>query len=1418
VSLDLRDCTFFGPALPEPFVKFHLEGHLLKRKLLPKNTGSEGRELQESWEVLRRKLRDLGVQGGAVRVANHLLEPLAERLGYATVTRQETVETREGEEDGGWLLQTKNGDARLRAWAVGVGTDLDAPQRRGRAYRFSPSRIAQRVLLAGGERVGLLTDGEELRLLVCDPARPDSHVVVRLDRAGGWRARQQVPDSYRLILALASPEGVRAVPDLVLEARLAQTGVTRKLRQQARAAVERFIQAVLDDPHNADTVRAWTDPQTTARQLWQEGLVLVYRLLFTLKLESAADPARAFSFASQALWRQTYSPAVALAPIARQVLDHGADSGAMLADGLRALFRPFAQGLESSELAVKPLGGALFGADATPLLGPLKWSEQAVALLLDSLLWTPGDGKTERERVHYGALDVEDLGRVYEALLELEPGIATEPMCRLRRNKLEVVLPAAQGNTYRPKAEAAAGATASDSGPLSRMGEGQGEGEETDSDEEDEEPDTGKPGKKASVVWIEDIAPGRFFLRVGLGRKASGSYYTPHAFVRFLVQETLGPQVEERSPRTDPQPAAILSLRVLDPAMGSGHFLVEACRFLGDALYEACRLCDELALDAEAKAERAQDETKRQEHAARAVEMRARVELLPDPEDELVAYLPSRVPEGEETGLSQRKAEALCRRLVAVHCLYGVDKNPLAVELAKLSLWLESYAEGLPLTFLDHRLVCGDSLTGPFAEHLATLPVANTPMEGLWTQQFGERLQERLGMALLHVTELEATIGTDVADVEQKRTAKGRLETALAPFRTLAAAWTGGVMLGANASDDDYEALAKAVVTGRDVTALVATRPTLRHMVETGREGLPYDLAFPEVFHPGGAIGRSGGFDGLLGNPPWDRIEVSEEDFWCNYDLSILDCEDKKTRAPILARLAAESDEARLGWQRLQDRFACEARILCALYKNQAAAIGGGNTTGRPDLYKVFAERGSQVITARGYIGWLMPGSIHANEGATGIRRLYLEDLRLICCYSFENRRKLFEIDSRQKFAVVVAARPGPTEIVRCAFYLDRLEWLFGEHGDRELRYSLEDIKHIGGEYLTLPECRSKEEAGFLKAVFGESTRSIESLSEELHLTFAFGVELHRNPEFNTRLPLSLHGNELSLRPPTPDSLVPVLEGKHVTHFSDSTEYRIETGAPFETVISKSKWNPSIAFYRLAFREVASSTNERTLTTCVLPPGRICNHTLGVETSPKARPSSVALWICGLLNAHFTDWQVRKKAGMHVSAFIFRAIRLPARREDRAFLVHAALRLCCNHPAFFSLWREQVGEVWREPTPPLTWPVLAGADVRWAVRSAIDAVVAQAYGLDRAQYAHVLASFSHTSYRAAPVRCLAAFDELTAIGLDAFVQRHDPYHDIPLVETLPQPVIDLPEPSVAAAPPRPGRGRGRKKPTQEGLF
>ena len=442
------------------------------------------------------------------------------------------------------------------------------------------------------------------------------------------------------------------------------------------------------------------------------------------------------------------------------------------------------------------------------------------------LLWTPKKrGAETRERVHYGPLDVEDLGRVYEALLELEPGISSVPMCRLRRQKLEVVVPAAQGDKYRP-AEAIVAGHELDAEDVDS------DEPESEAEEEDEKPTR---GKKTKVEWIEEIPSGRFFLRVGLGRKASGSYYTPHSFVRFLVQETLGPQVAERSPQDDPNPLEILKLKVLDPAMGSGHFLVEACRFLGDKLYEACRLCDEKALEAERNAERVKTKDERDAALKLANEYRRRVIDLPDPDDEMLSYLPSRSPEGKESGYSQRRAEALCRRLVATHCLYGVDKNPLAVELAKLALWLESHAEGMPLTFLDHRLVVGDSLTGPFWEKLSFRPVnPSERVEGLFHQGLSQKLSDALQEAIRHVRDLEASVGVTVSEIQHKEQLKEKLDRALLPFRVAAAAWSGGVMLGSGQCDDmAYADLVKSIATSGDLPDTIES-PDLRQMIARG--------------------------------------------------------------------------------------------------------------------------------------------------------------------------------------------------------------------------------------------------------------------------------------------------------------------------------------------------------------------------------------------------------------------------------------------------------------------------------------------------------------------------------------------------------------------------------------------------------
>jgi hypothetical protein len=228
-------------------------------------------------------------------------------------------------------------------------------------------------------------------------------------------------------------------------------------------------------------------------------------------------------------------------------------------------------------------------------------------------------------------------------------------------------------------------------------------------------------------------------------------------------------------------------------------------------------------------------------------------------------------------------------------------------------------------------------------------------------------------------------------------------------------------------------------------------------------------------------------------------------------------------------------------------------------------------------------------------------------------------------------------------------------------------------------------------------------------------------------------------------------------------------------------------------VKDKPGWVGPARFYRLAFRDIARSTDERTGIFCLLPPGVLCGNKAPCERIPQERANANALYMISVANSLAFDFILRTKVQATINLFILNGCPTPRLGHAALqFLAHSALRLSCNHEGYAPLWREQLGAEWRENRSRNGWPVLEGDTARWAVRAAIDAVVADAYGLDKDQYQHVLASFSHRSFPQVRTLCLAAFDELATIGLDAFVKKHDPYWDIPLVTALPKPVIDLP--------------------------
>ncbi len=166
------------------------------------------------------------------------------------------------------------------------------------------------------------------------------------------------------------------------------------------------------------------------------------------------------------------------------------------------------------------------------------------------------------------------------------------------------------------------------------------------------------------------------------------------------------------------------------------------------------------------------------------------------------------------------------------------------------------------------------------------------------------------------------------------------------------------------------------------------------------------------------------------------------------------------------------------------------------MYEYQVVEVNGKKTIGKQDSYRVFMEKNAQLMASGGFCGLVVPSAFHANEGATGIRRLYLHECSLYCCYSFENRRKLFDIHRSFKFAAVVISRPGPTKYFSCAFYLHDDEWLFGDRGNRDLKYSLDFVKKTGGEYLSLLELKSPEDLEAAEVCFKNGVFLVSSVKE----------------------------------------------------------------------------------------------------------------------------------------------------------------------------------------------------------------------------------------------------------------------------------------------------------------------------------
>ena len=535
----------------------------------------------------------------------------------------------------------------------------------------------------------------------------------------------------------------------------------------------------------------------------------------------------------------------------------------------------------------------------------------------------------------------------------------------------------------------------------------------------------------------------------GNERRTSGSYYTPDSLVQCLLDSALDPIVEEaiRGKSAADADKAILSLKICDPAVGSGHFLVGV--------------------------------------AHRLVRHLVRVRALAQGESEPSPLL---------------YQHAL--RDVIGRCLYGVDINPMSAELCRVSLWLESLEPGKPLSFLDHHIRTGNSLLGATPEVIAAgLPdEAFTPIEGddrracailkkrnkderkgwggLFTQQ-DAITQVHLQQAVSALMDMPDDRPEDIHAKELAFYRHEQTEDYLNK-KQLADAWCAAFIIKKYFREPCRDASASGITQGH-LNDLAESRPLPADLaVEVDRLTAQYQffhwhLAFPEVF-------AMGGFDCMLGNPPWERVKLQEEEFFAAREPTIANAKNAAARKRLIAALPDSNLALAIEWRTAVRRAESESKFLRLSGCYPLGGVGDVNT------YAVFADLFRRSINSNGVAALLLPNGLVTGFTYRAFLRELLQSRTLASFYGFENEDMIFpEVHHETKFGILTMTglhrsveRPWFTAHLRQPAQVD----------DPLRRYSLtaQEIEAINPNTLNLPAFRWAADADITAAIHSAAT------------------------------------------------------------------------------------------------------------------------------------------------------------------------------------------------------------------------------------------------------------------------------------------------------------------------------------------
>ncbi len=1317
-------------------------------------------DIRAYWDAFRRRLQRQRSSDSLTSLTRETwVLPLLETLGYRDITYMRTAAVVDGRTFALSHRAGTDGDDALPLHIEALGTGLDTRPPTGRP-RLSPHALLQEYLNATEHLWSIVTNGEQIRLL------RDSSLMTRPTYVEfNLRAmlEGELFSDFALLYRVLHRTRLPATPDTASECWLEhyyqqaieQGGrVRERLRDNVMAALTRLGSGFLQHPANTDLRAKVADGRLTPLDFYRQLLRLVYRLLFLMVAEErnliattpdVDDPLSPLAHRPPQRERLAiYHAGYSVGRLRRMADHHTAGHGPFddLWLGLQTTFRLLEADTTiatAHTLGLAPLDGDLFGPNALRDLDParIRNTDMLGAVLALSRYHDKDSGLFRR--VNYSALDVEELGSVYESLLDYRP-LIQHPDNHAHHGDTET-----RGRTRLRDPMPPGFASSSGEFRMMRL----------------------------------PSAP-RFDLVPGTERKTTGSYYTNPELVKELITSALDPVIDERlkangqttkTQRTQRSSeddsscssclcgstaeSALLAITVCDPACGSGHFLLAAARRIGREL--------------------------------------------------------ARVRSGEDQPSPAEYRRAV--RDVIARCIYGVDLNPLAIDLCKLALWIEGHNAGLPLSFLDSHIRLGNSLVGAPPLPRSIPDDAFKPVSGDDKQvaaalrkrnkQERERAEqgydqgELFGAAQASPTAalaaelraLDHTPDSDVATIhakarryEQARTAA---HTEFLRANLWCAAFFQSLTPAAHAASPPHittRTLLECHTLPSDHPALLAaTAAAAEHSY------FHWHLEFPQVFHHGNtemkpqrhkghegqehtenlralraAVGESdtSGFDVVLGNPPWERIKLQEQEHFVDVD-EIRNARNKAARErAIRAWRTSDNPQQRnrvAEFDRAKHAAEATSRFVRASGRFPLTAVGDVNT------YALFAERDRALLNDRGRAGIIVPSGIATDDTTKAFFADLNKQHELVSLYEFENREKLFpEVDSRYRFCLLtMGATRDPAHLLFFATRIDHLD-------DEQRRFTLtpQEVALLNPNTRTSPTFRTQRDAELTKKIY----RRVPVLVNERTGANPWGIQ------FMAMLHMA---NDSGLFHTAPgEGLLPLYEAKLIHQYTHRWA-TYERGAARDLTAAERR-DPHYAItprywvarnevearlagrwergWLLGWRDIARSTDERTFIASLIP--RTACGDKFLLMLPGVESTLLTACLLATLNSLVFDFITRQKVG-GIAVKYFTVKQLPVlppsafSAADIAYIVPRVLELVYTAWDMQPFAEEVVNEITTKTqraqsasdNDSLCASCLCGSidepypwdeERRALLRAQLDARIARLYGLGRDELRYIL--------------------------------------------------------------------------------